>query len=194
MTHGFEADERMEDQPTKRSRGLVSYACSGDRLLATMFLVLSLAYGAGTFSFHQTMSSDVVGPAYFPRILAITGAALALLHLVRGRRQRAAAEEPTGAQSVIASVSGELWPIGLVLGYALLITPLGFIPSTFLFFTVTMVALGESLRSALIYGVVATIVLFVLFFAFLKAELPMGTWIPLERIVPQINDLRHLLF
>ncbi|WP_026379464.1 tripartite tricarboxylate transporter TctB family protein [Afifella pfennigii] len=174
-------------------RGILAHALTGERLLATLFLVLSISYGLGTFSFYRTLSSDVVGPAYFPRILAVIGVALALVYLARSRLERRE-EKPFEAQRIMASLVGELWPVVLVLAYALLLTPLGFIPSTLLFFAATMIALGEPIRSAVLYALVVTAALFFLFFVFLQAELPMGTFLPLDRMVPQIGDLRHLLF
>ncbi len=151
-------------------------AWGGERVLALLFLMLCVCYGAGTFSFMQTTDSDVVGPATFPRILAVLGGICAVAFLIRSGRK---ADSQSASES--HSIS-DLLPLGLTLAYALAFEPLGFALSTFLYLIIAMRTLGKGWRYAVVASLASTILFYLAFSVLLDSHLPEGP-LPISRLV-----------
>lgn len=175
----------------QRIREAGRFFFTGDRLLVTLFAILLVYYGTETFSFFHTMSEDVVGPASFPRLLAIVGAILVVVFFVQQRRAPAEGSDET--QSGMTTEAFDLIPAGLMLVYVLILEPLGFILATFLFIAVTMRFLGDTWKRSIAYSLALTLGGFVMFYYGLLAELPMGTLVPTEDLLPFLVDIRRAI-
>ncbi|WP_298986452.1 tripartite tricarboxylate transporter TctB family protein [uncultured Roseibium sp.] len=121
-----------------------------DRWLALVILLICLAYGyAAYFTMDALlppiMQRSPIWPSSFPKVLAIGGILLSLsilLGLEKSPDKKDAADinlsrlhEYKVGQAVLL--------LGLMVAYALLLRPLGFLTSTFLFLTVGSYILGE---------------------------------------------------
>lgn len=175
----------------QRIREAGRFFVTGDRLLVTLFAVLVVYYGTETVTFFQTMSEDVVGPASFPRLLAILAVILIVVFFVQERRATAKASDESGSDG--ASEAADLIPAAFMLVYVLLFEKLGFLLSTFLFIAPTMRYLGDTWTRAIAYSLALTIAGFILFYYGLLAELPMGTWVPTEDLLPFLVDIRRAI-
>ena len=174
----------------QRIRQAGRFFLTGDRLLPTMFGLLLIYYGAETTTFFRTMSEDVVGPATFPRLLAILGGILVIIFFLQQRR--VTVEDPEEGSGV-ASEAVDLIPAGLMLVYVLLLERLGFLLATFLFIAATIRFLGETWKRTIAYSLGISISVFLVFYYGLLAELPMGTWVPTEDLLPFLVDLRRAI-
>jgi len=163
---------------------------TGDRLLVTLFGLLVIYYGTDTLTFFRTMSEDVVGPASFPRLLAIIGGILVVLFFLQNRR--ATVESPDEGSGMSAEAV-DLIPAAFMLVYVLILEPLGFILATFLFIAVTMRFLGDTWKRSIAYSLALTLGGFMLFYYGLLAELPMGTLVPTEDLLPFLVDIRRAI-
>lgn len=176
----------------QRIRQAGRFFLTGDRLLVTLFTLLVVYYGAETLSFFRTMSEDVVGPASFPRLLALFAGILVILFFVQKRREvRDDRDEPHGGR--VAEEAVDLIPVGLMLAYVLLIEPLGFLLSTFLFIAATMRFLGQNWKGAIGYSLAMTLAVFILFYYGLLAQIPMGSWVKTEKLLPFLVDIRRAI-
>jgi putative tricarboxylic transport membrane protein len=174
----------------QRIREAGRFFFTGDRLLVTLFAVLVIFYGAETLTFFRTMSEDVVGPASFPRLLLVLAGILIVVFFVQQRR--APARESDEASDMASEVA-DLIPAAFMLAYVLLFEKLGFLLATFLFIAPTMRYLGATWPKAVAYSLALTISSFVLFYYALLAELPMGTWVPTEDLLPFLVDIRRAI-
>ena len=151
-----------------RLRGLLG----GDRLLALLLLVVSLVYGWDALRMNPSLAADVVGPGFFPKILAVAGFVLAILHLATGRVE---ARKKTNTQLELAALA----PLGLLVAYALAFEWAGFSLSTVVFLALTFRYLGSpTWRGAIATSVVVTAVVVVLFEFVLDLKLPWGVLFP----------------
>jgi putative tricarboxylic transport membrane protein len=140
---------------------------SADRLAALLFLAVFAAYGLAGRRISAALDSDVVGPGFFPSIIAVLGIILALTMLLQPQRG--------GAKPLLRPDAVALAPVLLLLAYALVLEYVGFALATVAFLTVTFRYLGCSgWRRAVIYGVMATAALVALFHYGLDLHLPRG--------------------
>lgn len=121
-----------------------------DRWIAFVILLICLAYGyAAFFTMDQLLppilQRSPIWPSTFPKVLAVGGAILSLA-IVLGM-EKSAPSEDNGDLSF--SKLGEykwgqaLFLLGLMVAYALLLRPLGFLASTFSFLVIGSAILGE---------------------------------------------------
>ncbi len=133
-----------------------------DRWIALVILMLCLAYGyAAYFTMDDLlppiMKQRPLWPSTFPKVLAAGGILLSLAILL-GFEKAPAKEE---AADINLSRLGEykvgqaLSLLGLMVAYAFLLRPLGFLAATFLFLTCGNFILGE--RRYVLMAVVAAI-------------------------------------
>ncbi|MEM9574300.1 MAG: tripartite tricarboxylate transporter TctB family protein [Pseudomonadota bacterium] len=133
-----------------------------DRWIAFIILLICLAYGyAAYFSMDQLLppilQRSPIWPSSFPKVLS-AGAILFALIIVLGLEK---SPEKGDAADINLSRLGDynvgqaVVLIGLMIAYALLLRPLGFLASTFLFLTIGSFALGE--RRYLTMAIVAAI-------------------------------------
>jgi putative tricarboxylic transport membrane protein len=134
---------------------------TADRVAALLFLAVVALYGWGSTALSAALQVDVVGPGFFPKILAVFGLVMGLLLLFQREARRKA--ECGSADSGSAFTS--LLPALLLLGYVLALEPVGFPLATLVFLTVTFRYLGHpGWLSASLLSAVVTAVIFGLFF------------------------------
>ncbi|MEC9102890.1 MULTISPECIES: tripartite tricarboxylate transporter TctB family protein [Paracoccus] len=130
-------------------------------LLAAGYVWLSTGYTAGF--------GDPLGPAIFPRVIGIPAVLLGLCLMIWPRHNAAWAPADGLLRQGAALV--------ILLGYALLLEPLGFVPSTF----AAVLGLGLLMGAPSIWGFVTAAIaapgLYLLFDRLMGLPLPViGTW------------------
>jgi putative tricarboxylic transport membrane protein len=122
-----------------------------DRWIALALLVISLVYGYTAFftmddQLAPIMKRAAVWPSSFPKVLSI-GAMLLALSIVLGLEKHTG-KDPDAADINLSRLSdykfGQAFLLlGLMVAYALMLRPIGFLASTFLFLFVGSYLLGE---------------------------------------------------
>ncbi len=125
-----------------------------DRIFSLLLMVL----GVALFWHSDTMTTELtggnVGPEIMPRLLAVALFITATLNLVvslRARPVRAPSESSEGGQEI----GKFLVLVGLLVAYALLLEPLGYVISTFLFLLLAIQTMerGQLLKATVISAV-----------------------------------------
>ncbi len=146
----------------------------GDRVFAVICMGLSLWIILESQKFMY-LSKFGPGPGFFPFWLGIILAGFSLFAfantIVRKKTEEDAAPRLPGWHSL-----GRLALIRLILvGFALIMKPLGFIPTVFLFVAVILFAMeGDSLLKSIFYGAVFSAAVFLIFIYWLEVDLPKG--------------------
>jgi len=94
----------------------------GDRIFGVVMMIVALGYILSAMSIQTSFLSDPVGPRVFPYMVAGVGMVCALVMVLRPDPE---AEWPRGAMIVQLLVA-----LVVLLGYAMLIRPLGFVIPT----------------------------------------------------------------
>lgn len=139
-----------------------------DRLAGFAFFLLATGYvwlSAG----YTTSFGDPLGPAIFPRIIGFP-AILLSLSLVIWPRHNATWAGPAGLlRQAIA--------IAILLAYALLLEPVGFVPMTFIAVFGLALLMGAPTLRGLLVAALAAPGLYLLFDRLMGLPLPLlGTW------------------
>lgn len=136
-----------------------------DRILGVLLVLFSAWYGweAGSY---QIDFGDPVGPAAFPKALAIPLGILGLYLVVR--------PDPNPDWSSGRYLLMQVAALALLLVYALLLQPAGFILATTILVAGLAALLGARLSRAAVGGVVTSLGFFVLFDWVLGIPLPAG--------------------
>lgn len=121
-----------------------------DRWIAFIILLICLTYGyAAYFTMDQLlppiMQRSPIWPSSFPKVLAVGGALFSLV-IVLGLEKAAPNDKPADinlSRLEDYNVGQAIALLSLMVAYALLLRPLGFLASTFLFLTVGSLLLGE---------------------------------------------------
>ncbi len=138
---------------------------SADRVAALLFLCLFAAYGLMGSRIRSALAVDVVGPGFFPTMVGIFGACLALFFVLQPRKKK---EETVFELDLVA-----LAPIGMLLLYVLSLPVVGFRVATPIFLAVAFKFLGcPGWLRPVIYAVLATAVAVFLFAYLLEVRLP----------------------
>jgi putative tricarboxylic transport membrane protein len=148
----------------------------GPRAWGLLLLGIAIAVLAATTAIRSPDGYAVTGPRFFPLVVGIFLLVLALLFLARTivrpdleLAERAAREQAATDWLPPAAVAGAL------LGYALLLEPLGYVVATTLFFPLVAAILGSRAHVRdVIAGLVLGAVLYVAFTQFLGVDLPAG--------------------
>lgn len=144
---------------------------SADRITALLFVGFVAVYGWDGARLTASLQVDVIGPAFFPKILAALGLVLGILLFVRAAPRPAA--PPDGAQT--GSDRAALIPAALMLGYVLAFEPLGFPLATVVFLAAALRYLKHpGWPSAVGISIVITTALWGLFSTALGLKLPLG--------------------
>jgi putative tricarboxylic transport membrane protein len=138
-----------------------------DRIVGAVLFLLAIGYGVLALGYTSGFMTDPLGPSAFPKMLATLLAAASIYLIVR---PDPGANWPRGL-----ALLHQLFAVGILIAYAFVLEPIGFIPATFVVLTVLAVQLGTSYKPAAIMGAVASASLFVLFDRVLGLPLPMGT-------------------
>lgn len=133
-----------------------------DRWLALVILLICLAYGYAAFftmdaSLPPIMKRSPIWPSSFPKVLAVGAILLSLTVLLGFEKSPAKTEAADINLSRLHEykVGQAILLLGLMVAYALLLRPLGFLLSTFLFLSVGSFILGE--RRFVLMAVVAAV-------------------------------------
>lgn len=133
-----------------------------DRWIAFVILLVCLLYGYAAFFtmddlLPPIMRRSPIWPSSFPKVLVIGATIMALAILFRLEKSNAteSQSEISFARLLEYNYGQAALLLGLMVAYALLLRPLGFLPSTFLFLTVGAYILGE--RRYLMMSLIAAI-------------------------------------
>lgn len=138
-----------------------------DRILGVLLLALAVAYGWGATHFPEPFGgAESVGPDTFPKLLAVVLGISSLYLMLRPDPDNAWPWNRTGVELVIAVLV-------LVL-YASLLQPLGFIVSTTLAVGTLCWRMGATPVKAYVTGAVSGVAVFVIFNFVLGLALPLG--------------------
>lgn len=138
-----------------------------DRIFAGVMLVVTLAYGWLAFTaIGAPFQYDPLGPESWPRILSVVTALCFAIILLRPDVGSMEVKRPTWIRLALTVV--------LLVSYAELFERLGFILATLLFATLTARMLGAPWLRALIFGLIAGIVGYLLCVEILDLNLPGG--------------------
>ncbi|SEK45737.1 tripartite tricarboxylate transporter TctB family protein [Halomonas daqiaonensis] len=138
-----------------------------DRIFGILMIVLAVAYGWGTTQFSEPFGgTEAVGPDTFPRLLAVVLGLSSLYMVVRPDPDNAWPWSRTGVELIIAVVV-------LVL-YAMLLQPLGFIISTTLAVGTLCWRMGSRPVKAYVTGAISGVVVYLVFSFALDLALPLG--------------------
>lgn len=135
-----------------------------DRLAGLVLLVISVAYLWASGG-YQAGFGDPLGPAAFPRMIGIPAVILSLLLIIWPSHS---ADWATGARLV-----KQIAALAVLIGYALLLEPLGFVPSTFLAVGGLALLMGAGAAPALITAACIAPTLYVLFDRLMGLPLPL---------------------
>ncbi|MDO3721586.1 tripartite tricarboxylate transporter TctB family protein [Marinobacter sp. chi1] len=139
----------------------------GDRVLGLILLVLALAYGWGAQQWPEPFGgAEEVGPETFPTLLAIV---LGLSSLYLMFKPDPDAEWPLGKTAAELGLA-----MVILVAYAFLLEPLGFIPATTLAVGALSWRMGAKLLPAFMTGLISAVVVFVIFNYGLSLSLPAG--------------------
>jgi hypothetical protein len=144
-----------------------------DRVIGACLLGVAGVYYRYTYDIQVGLASDLLGPAFFPRalavLLAVAGAAL-ILRTFRGRR--AAGEAPGEVGDAPWRLA---WTLLLCVVYLLGLPHVGFLLLTPVFLGLFTWMLGYRRWRPLVGTAVGTtVVLYVLFATLLRVRLPRG--------------------
>jgi len=150
----------------------IAAALSADRIAALLFLAVFAAYGIGGSGIRAALDSDIVGPGFFPGIIAVLGAILALALLFQPREG-----EPRPLMNFDPMA---LAPVALLLFYVLVLEYIGFALATVVFLVAAFKYLGcPGWGRSVLYSIVATAAIIALFRYGLELGLPRGELIRL---------------
>ena len=135
-----------------------------DRIAGAILLVLAIAYGLAATKF-QVSFGDPVGPAAFPRLIAVPTALFALALLIR--------PDPDPVWKAAAGVR-QILTVAVLFAYPFVIEPLGFPLSTAIGAALLARLLGASWGSSAVLGVALGFGLFAIFDTLLGLPLPFG--------------------
>lgn len=139
----------------------------GDRILGLGLMVLAVAYGWVAQQWPEPFGgAETVGPETFPTILAVVLAAGSIYLLVKPDPD---AQWPVGKTALELVLS-----VVVLVVYATLLEPLGFVISTTLAVGTLSWRMGAPPRRAFVTGVLSAVVVFVLFNYGLSLNLPAG--------------------
>lgn len=139
-----------------------------DRIAGIVMLIVSIAFGM-TATGYEASFGDPLGPAALPVMLSIPAGLLSLALVFR--------PDPDPAWATGAPLARQVATVALLVAYALLLEPLGFLLATFIAVTLLgRILLSGWVKSAL-SGAIMSLVLFVTFDTLLGLPL---------RVLPEI--------
>ncbi|MFF0343011.1 tripartite tricarboxylate transporter TctB family protein [Kribbella sp. NPDC004875] len=138
-------------------------------IAAVVLVVLSATFLVGVFDIRSPKGLDPAGPRFFPLLVTAAWLVLSIAYLIEGLRSPRAA--PSSDRSWFEPVAVS----ALLVLYALLVVPLGYVLSTaLLFFAAARVLGSRQLVRDIVVAVVLAVVVYVAFTQFLDISLPGG--------------------
>lgn len=139
----------------------------GDRILGILMFLLAVAYGWEASQFPEPFGgSEVVGPETFPLLLAVIMGFSSLYLIVKPDR-----DQPWPGMKTLADLG---FVLVLLLIFAALLAPLGFVISTTLMVSVLCWRMGAKPLPAGVTGLGSAAVIYLLFNFVLELHLPAG--------------------
>jgi putative tricarboxylic transport membrane protein len=136
---------------------------------ALVLIVLSATFLVGVFDIRSPKGLDPAGPRFFPLLVTSAWLLLSIGYLVEGLRSPRSAEKPDRSWFEPVTISA------LLVVYALLVVPLGYMLATALLFWAAARVLGSrQLVRDIVVAVVLAVVVYVAFTQFLDISLPEG--------------------
>jgi putative tricarboxylic transport membrane protein len=136
---------------------------------AIVLIVLSATFLVGVFDIRSPKGFDPAGPRFFPLLVTSAWLLLSIGYLVEGLRSPRAGANADRSWFEPVSVSA------LLVLYALLVVPLGYMIATaLLFFAAARVLGSRQLVRDIVVAVVLAVVVYVSFTQFLDISLPEG--------------------
>jgi putative tricarboxylic transport membrane protein len=143
-----------------------------NRIFAGAILLIALGYTVIAFTLiHAPFQYDPLGPEAWPRLVGSVTVICAAALLVRPDDTRFDLPRATFARLVLL--------VGMLLAYAALFQPLGFIVSTTLFCGAMAVMLGARLHVAVIFAVATGVLGYLVCARLLELNLPAGVLAPI---------------
>lgn len=138
-----------------------------DRIFGLGLFVLAIAYGVSAFYFPEPFAgSEMVGPATFPKLLAVVLALCSVYLVARPDPDNPWPSARTGFELALAVI--------VLVAYTLALVPLGFIIATTLAVGTLIWRMGAPIVRAYGVGLAAGVVVYFLFTALLSLPLPAG--------------------
>jgi putative tricarboxylic transport membrane protein len=136
-----------------------------DRIVGLVLVLLASGYGwiAGDY---DTGFSDPVGPAVFPRLLAVVIGLLGLWLILR--------PDPEPDWTKGRTLALQSLAVALMLGYALFLVPVGFLIATTILAAALAAMLGARPLQAVASGALVSVGVYFLFTQGLELSLPAG--------------------
>jgi putative tricarboxylic transport membrane protein len=126
-----------------------------DRIFGLVVVIGALAFFAGALQIQTSFLSDPVGPRIFPMLISAAGL---LCGLVLVTKPDAEPDWPQGAAWLNMGIA-----LVVLVGYAYLIGPLGFLASTALAAAGISYLIAPNTRAAAVIGVALSLGLFIIF-------------------------------
>ncbi|MET9273120.1 tripartite tricarboxylate transporter TctB family protein [Kribbella sp. NPDC003557] len=138
-------------------------------IAAVVLIVLSTTFLVGVFGIRSPKGLDPAGPRFFPLLVTVAWLVLSIAYLVEGLRS------PRTSRASDRSWFEPLAVSGLLVLYALLVVPLGYVIATaLLFFAAARVLGSRQLVRDIVVAVVLAVVVYIAFTQFLDISLPGG--------------------
>ncbi|TCC07607.1 tripartite tricarboxylate transporter TctB family protein [Kribbella soli] len=138
-------------------------------IAALVLIVLSATFLVGVFDIRSPKGFDPAGPRFFPLLVTSAWLVLSIAYLIEGLRS------PRTTRSTDRSWFEPVALSALLVLYALLVVPLGYLIATaLLFFAAARVLGSRQLVRDIVVAVVLTVVVYVAFTQFLDISLPGG--------------------
>ncbi len=147
------------------------------RLFGLVLLVASVALSVTAWDYQAPFSYEPVGPRAYPLLLLALIGLGAIYLLLKPATAGTHSTEPPMDRHVLRKVAG---CVLILVVYAALFEPLGFVPASILFGIAMARLYDGSWRTSLITGTVAAIGLYLLFDKILDVPLPLGILSSLE--------------
>ncbi|WP_344170963.1 tripartite tricarboxylate transporter TctB family protein [Kribbella lupini] len=145
---------------------------------AVVLVVLSATFLVGVFDIRSPKGLDPQGPRFFPLLVTSAWLLLSIGYLVEGLRSPRTAKAP--AEGAGGGLTERSWfePVALsalLVLYAFLVVPLGYMLATaLLFFGAARVLGSRQLVRDIVVAVVLAVVVYIAFTQFLDISLPEG--------------------
>lgn len=138
-------------------------------IAALVLIVLSVTFLVGVFDIRSPKGFDPAGPRFFPLLVTSAWLVLSIAYLIEGLRS------PRTARATDRSWFEPVAVSALLVLYALLVVPLGYLIATaLLFFAAARVLGSRQLVQDIVVAVVLTVVVYIAFTQFLDISLPGG--------------------
>jgi putative tricarboxylic transport membrane protein len=138
-------------------------------IAAIVLVVLSATFLVGVFDIRSPKGLDPAGPRFFPLLVTSAWLLLSIGYLVEGLRSPRTSRPADRSWFEPVAISG------LLVLYALLVVPLGYLIATaLLFFAAARVLGSRQLVRDIVVAVVLAVVVYIAFTQFLDISLPEG--------------------